>query len=318
MPTDDDLTKAIQLIKAGRKPEAQLVLEPYIQAYPQNIQAWMWETELFPNDCDKIRVLEICLEHNPDHPQVMRALAMLQSRSGDKPVVATPAPPPAPAPFYQSAPAAVSSEPAVNFQKTGPRESVPSAAKKPVLQKQAPAPVRPRKHPDWLTTEGVVNASQVREVQGYNSRTYMAQIEAIYVVKGRDYTIKHPRAKRGSFTPFDLEILVTKNPTGKGVTVSYDPKKPAHAWVDEWDSSETNRQLKEFKEKPEVRQVLSKRYRSMMLSGIGWIVLGVVLTVGGTMLLIPLGFAYVAFTGAIAYGIISFLIGLVGWMWHWD
>jgi hypothetical protein len=309
MPTDDDLTKAIQLIKAGRKPEAQLVLEPYIQAYPQNIQAWMWETELFPNDCDKIRVLEICLEHNPDHQQVMRALAMLQARSGDKPVVATPAPPP---PFYSTS--TVQVEPSYNFQRA-PVERV--------IEKPAPlAPVaRPqikRKHPDWPTTDGVVNVSQVREVQSYYSRSYMAEIIAIYVVKGKDYSVKHPRAKRGSFTPFDPEILVSSNPPGKGVTISYHPRNPARAWVDAWDSSVTNQQLKNFKEKPEVRQKLSKRYRSIMLSGIGWIALGVVLTVGGTMLLIPLGNAYVVFTGIIAIGIISFLVGLVGWMWYWD
>ena len=82
--------------------------------------------------------------------------------------------------------------------------------------------------------------------------------------------------------------------------------------------SQTNRQLKNFKEKPEVRQKLSKRYRSFMLAGIGWIAAGAVATVIGRMLSIPLGVLYIIFTGAIAFGIISFLVGLVGWMWYWD
>ena len=318
MPNDDALTKAIQLIKAGRIPEAQLVLEPFIQDHPQNIQAWMWETELFPKDFDKIRVLEICLEHNPDHQQVVRALALLQSRSGYQPVAAAPAPPSAPAPFYSSAPAAVSLEPTFMFEKTIPREPVPSVGKKPLPQKQASAPVRTGKHPDWPTTDGIVNVSQVKEVQGYNSRSYMAEIVAIYVVNGKDYSIKHPRARRGSFTPFDPEILVSSNPPGKGVTVSYHPKNPARAWVDEWDSSVTNQQLKNFKEKPEVRQKLSKRYRSFMLAGIGWIALGAVLTFAGTTFLSLFSYAYVVFTGIIAFGILSFLVGLIGWMWYWD
>lgn len=315
MPDDDDLTKAIHLIKTGKIPEAQLTLEPFIQAHPHNIRAWMWETELFPNASDKARVLEICLEHNPDHPQVMRALTMLQSHSGYQPA-ATAAPPPAP--FYPTAPAAVLSEPTFNFQRTSSTESVPSAAEKPAPQKQASAPVRAGKHPDWPTTDGVVNVSQVREVPGYNHRSYMAEIAAIYVVNGKDYAVKHPRARRGSFTPFDPEILVSSNPPGKGVTVRYHPKNPARAWVDEWDASQTNRQLKNFKEKPEVRQKLSKRYRSFMLAGIGWIALGGIATVVGMMLVIPLGVPYIIFTGAIAFGIISFLVGLVGWMWYWD
>lgn len=314
MPDDDDLTKAIQLIKTGKIPEAQLVLEPFIQDHPQNIQAWMWETELFPDDRDKIRVLEICLEHNPDHQQVVRALAMIQSRSGYQPEAATAVPPPAAAPFYRPAPAAVQVEPAFNFQRTTAEKIVEKTAPPvPVAQ----PPIR-RKYPDWPTTDGVVNVSQVGEVQGYNNRSYMAEIAAIYVVNGKDYSVKHPRAWRGSFTPFDPEILVSSNPPGRGVTVSYHPKNPARAWVDEWDSSQTNRQLKNFKEKPEVRQKLSKRYRSFMLAGIGWIALGVVATVAGRMLLMPLGYAYVVFTGIIAFGIISFLVGLIGWMWYWD
>lgn len=65
MPDGNALAESIQMIKAGRKAEAQLVLEPYIQADPHNIQARMWEAELFSADIDKIGVLEVCLEHDP-------------------------------------------------------------------------------------------------------------------------------------------------------------------------------------------------------------------------------------------------------------
>jgi hypothetical protein len=46
MANDEVLIESIQMIKAGRKSEAQVLLEPYILANPHNIQAWMWEAVL--------------------------------------------------------------------------------------------------------------------------------------------------------------------------------------------------------------------------------------------------------------------------------
>jgi tetratricopeptide (TPR) repeat protein len=96
MTNDDTLTEAIRLIKAGNKDEAQLVLEPFLLNNPNHIQAWLWEAELFPNDRDKIKVLEACLKQNPGHPQVIQALTFLKKRSelNKQPATPTPSSPP--------------------------------------------------------------------------------------------------------------------------------------------------------------------------------------------------------------------------------
>ena len=91
MTNDDSLTEAIRLIKAGNKDAAQLVLEPFLLKNPNHIQAWLWEAELFPNDRDKIKVLEACLKQNPGHPQVIQALTFLKKRSEINKQPATPA-----------------------------------------------------------------------------------------------------------------------------------------------------------------------------------------------------------------------------------
>jgi tetratricopeptide (TPR) repeat protein len=94
MTNDDKLTEAIQLIKAGQKNAARAALEPFLLKNPNHIQAWMWETELFSSDRDKIKVLEACLKQNPGNPQVRQALAFFKKRAGfdQPPVVPTPAP----------------------------------------------------------------------------------------------------------------------------------------------------------------------------------------------------------------------------------
>jgi hypothetical protein len=307
MPNDDHLTEAIRLIRAGRKAEAQLVLEPYIQANPQDISAWMWEAEIFPADCDKVKVLEICLEHNPGHPQVSRALAALRLRAG-LPAEPEPSPlPPEPEPIYPIEP--------------DPRVPVSSAAPDSMQSGQL-TPSRPlsevvgkkRKHPDWPLVDGVVNTSTVRAVRTSVGATYFADIMAMYVVGGRDYSVKHPYARKGIMTPFDHEILVASYPPGTGVQVSYNPRNPGRAWVDEWDGKETKKKLSRIKDRPEVRQALAKRYRSRMLTGILWAGGGIAATVIGTLVFSQLGFAYVVFYGAIIFGIISFFSGLFGWL----
>lgn len=80
MTNDDILPEAIRLIKAGKRDAARSVLEPFLVKNPNHIQAWMWEAELFPNNQDKIKILEACLKHNPGHPQVIQALNFLKNR----------------------------------------------------------------------------------------------------------------------------------------------------------------------------------------------------------------------------------------------
>ncbi|MGA7194970.1 MAG: hypothetical protein WBW94_15190 [Anaerolineales bacterium] len=76
---DETLLKAIELIRAGRKTEAQKILEPYLEANPHSIPAWLWEAETWPTTAQKIKILETCLQHNPDNQQVKQGLAALQS-----------------------------------------------------------------------------------------------------------------------------------------------------------------------------------------------------------------------------------------------
>ncbi len=76
----DPLSEAIALIKAGKKAEAQKILEPFIEANPQNIPAWMWEADTWPTLAGKIKVLELCLQHNPENQQVKQGLAALKAK----------------------------------------------------------------------------------------------------------------------------------------------------------------------------------------------------------------------------------------------
>lgn len=86
-----DLNNAIQLIREGRKQEAQRILEPLIKADPANIQAWFWYVETYPTLEKRIQVLEMCLKMNPGNPQVMGALQTLNKQ---RPAQSTPAAPP--------------------------------------------------------------------------------------------------------------------------------------------------------------------------------------------------------------------------------
>jgi hypothetical protein len=71
--TTNPLDEATALIQAGKIAEAQEILHPFIRANPQNVDAWLLETETW-NTAGKIRVLEICLEHNPGNARAQQAL----------------------------------------------------------------------------------------------------------------------------------------------------------------------------------------------------------------------------------------------------
>ena len=73
-------SNAIELIKAGKKAEAQKLLEPYIDANPQDVTAWLWEVETWPSIEKKIKVLEMCLRHNPNNQETRRTLAALKAQ----------------------------------------------------------------------------------------------------------------------------------------------------------------------------------------------------------------------------------------------
>jgi predicted Zn-dependent protease len=80
MTTDELLTNAIELIKAGRKAEAQRLLQPYIAANPQHVSAWLWEARTRPTTRSRIEVLERCLVYNPGDDETKQALAALYTQ----------------------------------------------------------------------------------------------------------------------------------------------------------------------------------------------------------------------------------------------
>jgi hypothetical protein len=315
MANDDALSESIQMIKAGRKAEAQLVLEPYIQANPHAIQAWMWEAEIFPADADKIRVLEICLEHNPGQQQVQHGLEILRARCGihaslmemhaPEPVDMPAAPDPMPA-----------STPLTSAEPSFARS--PAARAKPASQVLAPDHPKSIKHPDWSSSTGMVDTSVVLRVRS-QLPMFRASIAARYVVAGKEYHVQHSAGRKNSLASMDAEILTSTYPAGSKVIVRYDPKHPGRAIVDDWDSTETRRKLKQFKDKPEVRKILSLRNRKRMLNGLYWAVGGVVATTLSILIFSKLGVGfYVVFGGAILFGTFTFVSGLVSWLWYMD
>ncbi len=72
------LDEAAAFIRAGKIAEAQEILHPFILDNPQNVDAWLLETQTW-NTAGKIRVLEICLEHNPGNLRVQQAMKDLLS-----------------------------------------------------------------------------------------------------------------------------------------------------------------------------------------------------------------------------------------------
>lgn len=73
MTNNELLGKAIQLIQAGKKAEAQKLLEPCLQTNPHDVKAWLWEARIWPSPAT-------CLIHNPDHPQILTVLAALNTQ----------------------------------------------------------------------------------------------------------------------------------------------------------------------------------------------------------------------------------------------
>ena len=74
-----DIQQAIDLIKQGRKKDAQPILETHIRANPHDIKSWFWYVETLDSAEKRIQLLEVCLKQNPGNPQVTNALEMLHN-----------------------------------------------------------------------------------------------------------------------------------------------------------------------------------------------------------------------------------------------
>jgi hypothetical protein len=78
------LENVIKLNKQGEWLEAQKLLKPLIAADHNNLPAWFLLVETYPTYQQKINVLEICLEQNPDNEKVKQMLDNLhQSMAKD-------------------------------------------------------------------------------------------------------------------------------------------------------------------------------------------------------------------------------------------
>jgi hypothetical protein len=97
------LSRAIQLIKAGKRAEAQKLLEPLLEAEPRNVTAWLWYVDTWPTPEQKIEALETCLQYNPGDPLATRALASFRAQPPPAPPEDIPAPQPqTPAPASEA------------------------------------------------------------------------------------------------------------------------------------------------------------------------------------------------------------------------
>ena len=87
------LDNAIQLVRVGRKAEAQPILQGLIKADPKNIQAWFWYVETCATNEKQIQALETCLKFNPGNAQAAQALQKFRAQSPAAPAtVRTPKP----------------------------------------------------------------------------------------------------------------------------------------------------------------------------------------------------------------------------------
>ncbi len=77
--SENDLRRAILLIKTGNRAEAQQILKALVQADLNDIHAWVWYVESLPTLNQKIRALELCLKYNPGNERVEKGLAVLKA-----------------------------------------------------------------------------------------------------------------------------------------------------------------------------------------------------------------------------------------------
>lgn len=81
-----DLENAVQLIRQGRRTEAQSVLQSLIKSDSKNIPAWFWYVETCTTTERRIQTLEMCLKMNPGNRQVEQALQKFRTQSPAIPV----------------------------------------------------------------------------------------------------------------------------------------------------------------------------------------------------------------------------------------
>jgi len=77
--SDDNLERAIALSRSGKKAEARELLKAILRSNPQNETAWLWFADTFPDNLNRVAVLEECLKNNPDSQATQKWLATFKS-----------------------------------------------------------------------------------------------------------------------------------------------------------------------------------------------------------------------------------------------
>jgi hypothetical protein len=82
MSEQQDLEKAIAVIRAGDMAGGKRLLVAVLKANPRNELAWLWLVRILPDDQQRMAALEQCLKVNPKSESARRALEQLQLRQG--------------------------------------------------------------------------------------------------------------------------------------------------------------------------------------------------------------------------------------------
>lgn len=77
--SNKSLEHAIKLAKTGNIAKAQELLKAVIASDHHNLPAWFWLVETCPTNKQRVDVLTICLEYNPDNEQAKQLLCKLQT-----------------------------------------------------------------------------------------------------------------------------------------------------------------------------------------------------------------------------------------------
>jgi len=88
------LRQAVTAARAGRKAEAQQLLEQILQANPRHEQAWLWMSAVVETDAERVECLQRVLATNPNNAAARKGLAQLQARVGAALAASQPATPP--------------------------------------------------------------------------------------------------------------------------------------------------------------------------------------------------------------------------------
>ncbi len=107
------------------------------------------------------------------------------------------------------------------------------------------------------------------------------------------------------------ELAAGKQPAQiiKGLEKQGWPKDAATAMV-----AQAQQAIAAYQQSPEGRQVMAAKYKKMMLVGIGFAVVGVIITVATYSAASRSGGTYFVWWGAVVFGIYDFIRGLAGWL----